>query len=976
MMALLVRKPCRVGIGKIVVLRILRSLFASVETLAKTDIPEQGAKIYLASGLFDPVWYLDHNADVRAAGLDPLGHYLASGWREGRDPSPYFSTSFYLANNFDVVLADVEPLQHYILTGAAEARHPNVAFDNSWYRDFYPDVGSSRLTPLQHFLEIGIQEGRWPHPLCDLDWFRCSEACLAGATRLDAFQKIISSFRTARANEFFDSAYYLKQVHDGKIDTLGPFHHFQQHGGGGAANPGPNFDVATYLDAYDDVKQFGMNPLTHYLHYGRYAGRTSGNTKTSVASSDIRKVTEQKFKLSLRHFLASGARLTLPTAEMKIDVSIILVLFNKAYFTLRCLESLSVELREFPWLNAEIIVFDNGSTDETAEMLERVSGLTLVPSTENLGFLRAVNLAAKKARGRTLLLLNNDTELAPGAIADALRLLDGDVSIGAVGGRLILPDGLLQEAGSVIFNEGSCLGLARGRAANDPMAMVRRDVDYCSGAFLLTPMSLWRALDGFDEVFAPAYYEESDYCLRLQKLGKRVVYNPSSVIFHFEFGSSYSAAAAMKLQERNKVLFAAKHAGFLASRPPPSLEAVNEIYTTVPVERRILVVDDRIPYRWLGFGLPRARHIIQTIAHLVDGHGSVTLLTTNEFTLDWDAIREVLPDSVEIVCANGNEIADFITHRLRFFGKAVVSRPHNYELVTRLIESDVKIRGACEIIYDAEAIFAIREIRKQEVFRRPLAVSEQDRLLKAELELASKASAIITVSEKDAQVFAERLRVPVTVLGHSLVPHPTATSFDDRKGILLVGAIYGPDTPNGDAFNWFVQEVLPLLVTTGSEPIPVTIAGECTWDDVREMCPPQVRFVGALADLTPLYSSHRMFVAPTRFAAGIPHKVHEAAAFGLPSVVSSLLAEQLGWRSGVEVLAADGAQAFADHVSRVYTNSQLWNQLRAGGLASVIRDCSPEIFERQVAAILSTRFDKGLPADLYGGDAAGHRPLG
>ena len=118
--------------------------------------------------------------------------------------------------------------------------------------------------------------------------------------------------------------------------------------------------------------------------------------------------------------------------------------------------------------------------------------------------------------GAALLLLNNDAQLLPGrrrgGTGEPSR---GDPSIGAVGGRVILSDGTLQEAGSIVWNDGTCLGYGRGRSPNDPEFMFRRDVDYCSGAFLLTPTALFRRLGGFDERYAPAYYEETDYCVRL-----------------------------------------------------------------------------------------------------------------------------------------------------------------------------------------------------------------------------------------------------------------------------------------------------------------------------------------------------------------------------------------------------------------------------------------------------------------------------
>ena len=137
-----------------------------------------------------------------------------------------------------------------------------------------------------------------------------------------------------------------------------------------------------------------------------------------------------------------------------------------------------------------------------------------------------MNQAAREAHGKYLLVLNNDAQLQPGALRSALTTIGSSPDIGAVGGRIILLDGTLQEAGSIIWRDGSCLGYGRGDDPFAPTYMFRRDVDYCSGAFLLTPRALWNQMGGFDEKYKPAYYEETDYCMRLWERGLRVVFDP------------------------------------------------------------------------------------------------------------------------------------------------------------------------------------------------------------------------------------------------------------------------------------------------------------------------------------------------------------------------------------------------------------------------------------------------------------------
>jgi GT2 family glycosyltransferase len=174
----------------------------------------------------------------------------------------------------------------------------------------------------------------------------------------------------------------------------------------------------------------------------------------------------------------------------------------------------------------DIIIVDNNSSDDTASLLDRLEGATIVRNSANMHFLKAANAGAREARGRYILFLNNDAQVHPGSIQAAIETLEKSGDIGAVGGKLILPDGSLQEAGSIVWRDGSCLGYGRGGDPFAPEYMFRRDVDYCSGAFLLTRRETFMRLGGFDEAYQPFYYEETDFasgsgikvssCLRAQ----------------------------------------------------------------------------------------------------------------------------------------------------------------------------------------------------------------------------------------------------------------------------------------------------------------------------------------------------------------------------------------------------------------------------------------------------------------------------
>jgi GT2 family glycosyltransferase/tetratricopeptide (TPR) repeat protein len=256
-------------------------------------------------------------------------------------------------------------------------------------------------------------------------------------------------------------------------------------------------------------------------------------------------------------WLQSGLPLRLPVADptKTPDISVVIVLFNQVGLTLETLTALSAQTGP----SFETILVDNGSIDATPDLLARVQGAKILRNADNRGFLLAANQGAVRARGRHILFLNSDAFVQPDALAAALARIDGDGSIGAVGGKIILTDGRLQEAGNWVDRNGAAQGYGRG---DDPDASAygfAREVDYCSGAFLLVRQPLWAMLGGFDPIFAPAYYEDTDLCLRVWRAGFRVVYEPSARVIHVEGGSAATEAEPIRLMEKNRSLFIDRH---------------------------------------------------------------------------------------------------------------------------------------------------------------------------------------------------------------------------------------------------------------------------------------------------------------------------------------------------------------------------------------------------------------------------------
>ena len=642
-------------------------------------------------------------------------------------------------------------------------------------------------------------------------------------------------------------------------------------------------------------------------------------------------------QIRLTSFLASDEVLSFQQTHSP-QTSIIMVLYNKAEYTLDCLRSLKMCEDE----NFEIILVDNASSDQTDNLISRVKGVTVIKNQENRNFVFGVNQGAEYCVGENILLLNNDTTIVPGSIAAACKMLNR-TQVGAVGGRVIKLDGTLQEAGCGILADAGCYGYGVGEDPNDFQYLFERKVDFCSGTFLMTKRILFESLGGLDPLFAPAYYEEVDYCLRLAKAGYEVRYEPNCVTFHVEHGSS-SREEAVKAQRINREKLFVVHKEAFPSYPDGRSSA--KAFGRVPSDtrKRILLIDDTLPFNEKGSGAPRTHVLINSLVSLGADLTFYPMLPTKN--LSWHQIKELIPPTVECLPHLGIQgLHTFLSQRARFYDKIIISRPHNMEHWKRALELMSDILLEAEIIYDAEAIFAEREVRKilskQSMF---LSDEEQKFIIDQELELAKVADKITVVSERDAESFRSAGFPNVDVVSYGTPIEVSEVSFEERRDILFVGPLLHDDSPNVDSTRWFINEVLGQLRTRFSFKGNFRIVGGYREDLINALRQPGVDFTGPKKSVAEVYANHRIAVAPTRFAAGISLKVIEAASYGLPVVASDLIAELLNWDKQKDLLTASSPSDFAYACHLLYNDKTLWTQTRQNALDRVKKSYTEEAF--------------------------------
>ena len=250
------------------------------------------------------------------------------------------------------------------------------------------------------------------------------------------------------------------------------------------------------------------------------------------------------------------------------EVSIVIPVFNQFQFTQACLASLQENQGTERF---EVIVVDDGSTDDTAEAVPRIPGIVYLRSYANSGFIASCNTGAKTARGKYLVFLNNDTlckDRLASWLCSILSKRSGEQAF--VGSKLLYPDGRLQGGrrhylARTLQDRITANSMTRKSLEYNYL----REVDYCSAAALMIPKALFWSVEGFDSRYAPAYYEDTDLAFRSSAGRYKVLYQPLSEVIHYEgaTGGTDLSTGTKQHQDINRSTFAKSWADELVTKP-------------------------------------------------------------------------------------------------------------------------------------------------------------------------------------------------------------------------------------------------------------------------------------------------------------------------------------------------------------------------------------------------------------------------
>lgn len=610
--------------------------------------------------------------------------------------------------------------------------------------------------------------------------------------------------------------------------------------------------------------------------------------------------------------------------------SLVIPVYDQFAHTLACLRALA----EHPPATAfEVIVVDDGSRDETADALPQIEGLRYHRRAQNGGFIAACNDGAALARGDYLIFLNNDTIPQPGWLEALLGTFDAEPGTGLVGAQLLYPDGRLQEAGGVVFADGSGWNYGRFESPDDPRFAYLRDCDYASGAAIAIPRALFASLGGFDRRYAPAYYEDTDLAFAVRAAGHRVVYQPAARVVHVEGATAGTdTGSGMKAhQVRNRITFAAHRAEALATQPPPdSLPSPALLHRR---QRQILIVDAMTPRPDHDSGSLR---LVQLMRLLREEGAHVVFLPADRHRVEpWTGQLQRLGVEVWYRPYAAGIPAWLRTHGPRF-DAAMISRHYVADELLPLLRT---YAPHARRIFDTVDLHYLRERRGAEVAGDTALARAAERTRARELAVIAQADTTLVVSDVERALLREDApNAQVEILSNLHRIAGPGRSFAERQDIVFVGGFRHP--PNVDAVRWFVADVWPR-VRASLPDVRFHCIGSHTPPDIAALAQvPGVLVHGHVADIDPYMDGARIAIAPLRYGAGVKGKINLSMAHGQPVVATSCAIEGMHLHDGRDVLVADTADAFADALVRLYRDEALWATLARHGLDNVQRHFS------------------------------------
>jgi len=663
--------------------------------------------------------------------------------------------------------------------------------------------------------------------------------------------------------------------------------------------------------------------------------------KKTQLNSNIIKI-EEKFEpdSSLRKFVGFGSH-NITNLPAFPKISIIIITLDQVDALKRNLASIE---QKSTYKNYEIIIVTNNH-DESSEMrkfLETVKH-TVCIYDEQYSFGAMNNFGASKAKGEFLLFLNDDVEVITSNWLEAFLSLGLNDSTGAVGAKLLLSNGKLQDCSGIVWRNGEAWNYGRNHDPDEPKFNYVRDVDYCSGSCLFVRADIFDKVGGFDSRFEPAYWEDTDLCFSIRKLGYRILYQPMAKIIHNE-GTTQGTSTDKGLKSYqivNQKKFQEKWKSELENHLDDSIENA-----LLECNRReglnILYIDHYVPEPDQDSGSLRTFRILGILSSMGN---KITFWPDNlHYTKPY--VQELQQKGIEVIFGSNN-FDKFLDERKHVYDIVIMARPY---ISIKYIDSIKSMMPNCKIIYDSIDLHFLRMMRGDSVKNNHDA-DETEKMRQLELSLMKKSDVTILTSTAEAEILhKEDNSLKFSIIPNVHIEAESIEKFEKRKNMIFLGGFQ--HAPNIDAAEFLINDIWPLIKQKISD-AKLFIVGSHPPENIKKLASDDIVVTGFVKDLTSYYQECKIMLAPLRYGAGVKGKITQSLARGLPVVTTSIGGEGIDLLDSKNCMISDKPEDFAKKAVLVYTDEELWQKLSSNGL-KVAKEYSPEKTRACLTATISS----------------------
>jgi GT2 family glycosyltransferase len=573
-------------------------------------------------------------------------------------------------------------------------------------------------------------------------------------------------------------------------------------------------------------------------------------------------------------------------------------------------------------------------------MLDQCQNIKVLTNYDVKGFVVACNLGIQQAQGRYIMLLNNDTKVTNGWLDALLEPFSHDPTIGLVGAKLIYPNGKLQEAGGVIWKDGTGWNYGHGDEADKPEYSYVREVDYCSGAAVLVRKEILERLGGLDLRYVPAYYEDTDLAFAVRDIGFKVFFQPACRIVHYEgvtCGRSISAGVK-KFQVINRAKFQEKWRDVLSGQ----FNALEKIYLARERRKgkRILIIDHYVPEPDKDSGSVRMSWIMRILNEL----GHKVIFWPDDLCRREPYTSQLQKKGVEVIYGK-NSLDKYLGENGKYLDITWICRRDivgkYYKTVRRLTKAP--------ICFDTVDLHYLREMREAQTLGGRFFKVNVEMAKKRELDLARNSDVTVVVSPVEKDLLEKEGIFNVEILSNIHTVSASTCSLDGRKDLMFIGGFI--HHPNVDAITWFVNSIWPGIKKILPD-IRLYVVGSNPPSCIRALANSDVIVTGYQKDAGTYFRKSRVFVCPLRYGSGIKGKIGHSMSMGLPVVTTPVGAEGMGLVHEENALIADDEGSFVTNVVRLCGSDELWKRLSLAGVRHVSSLYSPEAARKKIQALI------------------------